>query len=207
MARPRKDQGCAEQRIIEAFWTVLETTPLRSISVRAIVDTAEVNRGTFYYYFADIDALIGRALEQEFLGENSIMHDLLLLVSGSIDQIPPEKFNRYLKKTAMFVRQGGGPRVSNAIVEKAERIWQATLCPNGEAVNQQTRMFIRYNMHGIIGLITSLAGEGETPALRDITDFQKWNAQRSLENICELQGIDKAVVLDRLSAALSLSRK
>lgn len=58
MARPKKDtELCAERRILDAFWHVLESTPLRCVSVRTVAQAAEVNRGTFYYHFKSVDAL------------------------------------------------------------------------------------------------------------------------------------------------------
>ena len=47
MARPRKDQGdCAEQRIKNAFWTLLEQHDLKDITVSMITSKANCNRGT-----------------------------------------------------------------------------------------------------------------------------------------------------------------
>lgn len=49
MARPRKDQGdCAEQRIKDAFWALLEQNDLKDITVSMITSKANCNRGTFY---------------------------------------------------------------------------------------------------------------------------------------------------------------
>lgn len=207
MARPRKDECCAEERIIDAFWSVLETTPLRSISVRAVVEQAEVNRGTFYYHFADIDSLVHRALEREFVEKHSIIHEMLLLASGDIDRIPPGEINRHLNKTALLIKQGGSSRVTDEIMHITENIWQAALCPNGEPIKYQTRMFIRYNINGVVGMLTSFVrdADDESPLPQELLDFQKWNARRALESICELQGIDQQTATDRLTAALSLS--
>ena len=47
MARPRKDQGdCAEQRIKDAFWALLEQNDLKDITVSMITSKANCNRGT-----------------------------------------------------------------------------------------------------------------------------------------------------------------
>lgn len=205
MARPKKDQEiCAEERILAAFWELLEDMPLRAITVRTIVEKAGVNRGTFYYHFADLDALTHRAIERELFEKHSIMHEILLLVSGAIDQIPPDDISQHIDKTALLIRQGGGKRVTDEVLAMAERIWQAALCPNGEALSEQTLMLVRYNIHGIIGLFSSLSYNENTPS-QEALSFQKWSATRTLEGMCELQGVNKEIVIDRISAAMSLS--
>ena len=58
MARPRKDAdvACARQRIVDAFWQLLQDRPAHEIVVGAVADAAHCNRGTFYYYFPDMEA-------------------------------------------------------------------------------------------------------------------------------------------------------
>ena len=57
MARPKKsNQPSVRDRMIEAFWQLLEDNQLHEISVGMIVAKAGCNRGTFYYHFADKDA-------------------------------------------------------------------------------------------------------------------------------------------------------
>lgn len=59
MARPRKDadEPGARERIADAFWELLECTPRSAMTVGAVVKAAGCNRGTFYYYFSDLDVL------------------------------------------------------------------------------------------------------------------------------------------------------
>ena len=95
VARPKKDtELCAERRILDAFWHVLESTPLRCISVRTVAQTAEVNRGTFYYHFKSVDALVDRAIESELLERHSIVHEVLLMTTGEIDRMPLDSMQR-----------------------------------------------------------------------------------------------------------------
>lgn len=208
MARPKKDQeACAEERLIDAFWGVLETTPLRSMSIRTIAEHAGLNRGTFYYHFDDIDALTHRALEREMLERHSIMHEMLLLVSGAVDQIPPAEVARHMDKTALLIRQGGSDRVANEILGIAMRIWQAALCPTGEPLEERTQLLIRYNIYGIIGLFSSLARDGQIMPSQEALEFQKWNAKKTIASMCEAQGIGQDLAIERLAAALSLSNR
>ena len=64
MARPKKsNQPSVRDRMIEAFWQLLEDNQLHEISVGMIVAKAGCNRGTFYYHFADKDELMLAALK------------------------------------------------------------------------------------------------------------------------------------------------
>lgn len=130
MARPKKDtELCAERRILDAFWHVLESTPLRCVSVRTVAQTAEVNRGTFYYHFKSVDALVDRAIESELLERHSIVHEVLLMTTGEIDRMPLDSMQRHIERTVLLVRQGGGEHVMNVVLGIFRNIWRAVLCP------------------------------------------------------------------------------
>ena len=194
MARPKKDtEICAERRILDAFWHVLETTPLRCVSVRTVAQAAEVNRGTFYYHFKSVDALVDRAIESELLEQHSIVHEVLLMTTGEIDRMPFDSMQRHIERTVL-----------NVVFDIFRNIWRAVLCPNGEALSPQVEMLIRYNVHGILGLYSSLAQNEDGFPSEEALEFQKWNARRTLGDMCALQGIEQGVVLDRLLAALSM---
>lgn len=65
-------------------------------------------------------------------------------------------------------------------------------------------MLIRYNAHGILGLYSSLAQSEDGFPSEEALEFQKWNARRTLGDMCALQGMEQGVVLDRLLVALSM---
>lgn len=132
------------------------------------------------------------------------MHEVLLMTTGEIDRMPLDSMQRHIERTVLLVRQGGGEHVMNVVFDIFRNIWRAVLCPNGEALSPQVEMLIRYNAHGILGLYSSLAqSEGGFPS-EEALEFQKWNARRTLGDMCALQGMEQGVVLDRLLAALSM---
>ena len=57
--------------IMEAFWTIYQTTPIDKISVKAIADVAHIHRSTFYRYCTDIYQVLNE-LEQEVMEEISL---------------------------------------------------------------------------------------------------------------------------------------
>ena len=52
--------------IKEQFAAILTTTPLNKVTVKEICERAEINRATFYRYYADPYDLLEK-MEQEFL--------------------------------------------------------------------------------------------------------------------------------------------
>ncbi len=79
MARPRKDQGdCAEQRIKDAFWALLEQNDLKDITVSMITSKANCNRGTFYYHFNSLEELVDAIITDELFINSSVPRALFL---------------------------------------------------------------------------------------------------------------------------------
>lgn len=54
-----------KKAIMESFTKLLEQKPLDKITVKDIVEDCDINRGTFYYYYPDIYALVEDIFEGE----------------------------------------------------------------------------------------------------------------------------------------------
>ncbi|OZG60196.1 AcrR family transcriptional regulator [Bifidobacterium lemurum] len=76
MPRPRKDSGLpsAQERMEQAFWTLLERHPYSQISMKEVTRLAEVNHNTFYYHYSGLDELAESAMQ------HSIPHELVAAV-------------------------------------------------------------------------------------------------------------------------------
>ena len=63
MARPKyeHDEQTAKDRIVEAFWRMVEDGPYEKIGVRGLVRESGVNKNTFYYHFEGIGDLARQA--------------------------------------------------------------------------------------------------------------------------------------------------
>ena len=61
-----------------------------------------------------------------------------------------------------------------------------------------------FTVCSILGLYSSLAQSEDGFPSEEALEFQKWNARRTLGDMCALQGMEQGVVLDRLLAALSM---
>ena len=51
--------------IIDAFWTLLNEKSLDKITVKDVIELAEINRNTFYYHFEDLYALLYTVFREE----------------------------------------------------------------------------------------------------------------------------------------------
>ena len=51
--------------IIDSFWTLLREKSLDKITVKVVIEAAEINRNTFYYHFEDLYALLDTIFREE----------------------------------------------------------------------------------------------------------------------------------------------
>ena len=156
MARPRKsERDAAGIRLANAFWTLLEHHRLANITVGMVAEQAELNRGTFYYHFKSMDDLIDRAIEDEVLGNESVMQNVFDLIAGSstVDSLET-LINRKTDRFALLINQGGMDLFSVKIKRLVFATWKAILCDDGEELAPNTRLIIEYSTSGIIGIIT-----------------------------------------------------
>lgn len=62
---------CGE-RIKNAFWELLEENDLKHITVNTVTQKAHCNRGTFYYHYESLDALLCTVIEEELLSSKGL---------------------------------------------------------------------------------------------------------------------------------------
>lgn len=134
MARPRKSERDATGiRLANAFWTLLEHHRLANITVGMVAEQAELNRGTFYYHFKSMDDLVDRVIEDEILGNESVMQNVFGLIAGSstVDSLET-LINRKTDRFALLINQGGMDLFSVKIKRLVFATWKAILCDDGE---------------------------------------------------------------------------
>ena len=76
-----------KRRLHAALVALLEQKPLREITVRELVDRAGISRGSFYFHYRDLDALMAE-LEQEHLHQLERLMDALMPSIGQ-HSMPP----------------------------------------------------------------------------------------------------------------------
>lgn len=208
MARPRKsERDTADIRLANAFWALLEHHRLANITVGMVTEQAELNRGTFYYHFKSMDDLVDRAIEDEVLGNGSVLQNMLSLVAGSSTAIGFEAFTKHdMEKIVLLIKQGGIDSFSIKVKRLMFGTWKAILCDEGEELSQSTRMIIEYSTSGVIGIIAygALHESGEAPP-DFFLSFAKNNSDFLVRQIGIAQGIPHEAVLERVRATLRIA--
>lgn len=213
MARPKKDANCVEarQRIIDSFWALLEGHRLNEITIGMVVEQAQCNRGTFYYHFADLDALVHETIERELLIERDIPGMIFDLACG-IDESPSQSLgdSSELYRLSLLMDRGGLDLVTAEAKRTIVGMWTALLAPGEAHLPESTREIIEYFTTGTLGLIAyrfSRSQEGRGDAIDPATDeFLKQNAVFVVGQIARTQGMTSADVLARLHMASCLMR-
>lgn len=208
MARPRKsERGTADIRLANAFWALLEHHRLANITVGMVAEQAELNRGTFYYHFKSMDDLVDRAIEDEVLGNGSILQNMLSLVAGSSTANGFEAFIKQdIERIALLIKQGGMDSFSIKIKCLMFGTWKAILCDEGEELSPSTRMIIEYSTSGVIGIIAYGALHGSGEVLSEFfPSFAKSNSDFLVRQIGIAQGIPHEAVLERVRTTLRIA--
>lgn len=125
MGRPRKDSAepGARERVIDAFWELLEKQPYESITVAALIRKAKVSPTTLYYHFDSYHAVVQAALD-ETLDPGLLPH----LVSGGIfsdaDDAPTTAVR--LSRIVLFASDESG-KLPSLLKDALLRTWLETL--------------------------------------------------------------------------------
>lgn len=63
--------------IVNAFWTIYQTTPIDKISIKNVADAAHVHRSTFYRYFTDIYDVLNEL-------ETTVMEEITVTIQTKV---------------------------------------------------------------------------------------------------------------------------
>lgn len=163
MARPRKDaEGPgARERIMNAFWDLLAQMPRSAITVGTVVEAARCNRGTFYYYFSDLDELAETAAREEFFADDSLVRAIFgTLVEGDAGPLQRRVPRRRLQRMSVAVRAGERHLVERTVHDEVVKRWESCLCEEGEHLDSSARFAIQFMVGGMLGFIAEVSERG-----------------------------------------------
>ena len=152
------------RRLRESFLQLLAEKPIHEISVKELTELADINRGTFYFHYQDIYALL-HAIEDEFF----VQFDRTLRES----EMAPDTLQypylhavfSFLGENQNFCRIMLGPHGDMQFVERVKQrvdaqcsyFWRI-LAPDADP--QRFGMYNAFIINGCIGLIQEwLSGE------------------------------------------------
>ncbi len=210
MARPRKDQAepTATERIKEAFWELLEENDLKHITVNMITQKANCNRGTFYYHFDSLDALIYAIIEEELLSAGGLPRDLFGLLNNEERTLRDICLTQRIQRFGLMMKQAGEECVGTKVKTLVAKMWEAILCPNeGEELTENSRVMIEFSISGLIGVIDYLYREGrlvEDVFPAEASLYLKENARFLFVRISQAQGISLTELEQRMALFLKM---
>lgn len=196
MARPRKDQvePLASERIKNALWRLLADHDLKDITIGMITNEARCNRGTFYYHFESIDALLYAIIEEELLRTPGLPLDLFLLFCDEGEEKAEscamlERSRRF----GLIMQRAGHEYIGHKVKAVVVGLWRAILCDGGDCLTEETRVLIEFSVSGIIGSIDYLYREGlleGDEALGYLTNIVRNTSCYLMQRIGEAQNLE-----------------
>ena len=93
-----------KQRLYEALIHLLQQKSLREITVRELTELAGISRGTFYFHYADIYALMEQMESVQLARLESLMDNLIPNISR--EDVPPGILPGYDAAKAAVYRKG-----------------------------------------------------------------------------------------------------
>ena len=197
MARPRKDLAdpTALKRIEDSFWELLEENDLKRITVNMVTEKAGCNRGTFYYYFDSMDALLSHLVERDILSPGGLTRDLFsLLVNSEYSvELLSQKMPVRMQRFGLLLQRAGEQRVGNQAKRTLLQMWEGILCPReDDELTEASRVTIEYGIGGIISVIDYLYSENKLDGgvfSEKAAELLQNHARYMLRRLSEAQGV------------------
>lgn len=206
MARPRNNaqEPPATERIMAAFWHLLEDHAVKDVTISMVAAEAGCNRGTFYYHFSDMDDLMFRCIENELMGdgEDSYAFAIFRLLTKPSSELLMEPAQRQMaRKLCLLVSQGGMEIVDSKMKAIIFRMWRDILCDEGQELSFESLLIIEYSVSGLIALfnlVYRMETKGEPlPESVDMEVFQSI-ARIQLARLASCENVELPEMLMRL---------
>ena len=172
-----------KRRLREGLLQLMEARPLQEISVKELTELVDVNRGTFYFHYPDLYALL-RDMEQDFFEAFSrTLHESLPRGEAAYHYL--ETVFSFLGENASFCRIMLGPygdmqfvnRVKALVNDTISFFWQMK---EHDADPSKDEMYNVFIINGCIGLIQKWLDD---PGRTSPADMAKLAATIVLESV------------------------
>lgn len=166
------------------FVTLLKQKPINKITVKEICDMAEINRATFYKYYADVYDLMDKIEEQ-------ILEDLQMVMQESIKDGVERTLVRILEK----MKEDGELYIAlfseNGDTDFSMRIFKMCYAEFGEYIYKefpqlsevQRAWIYIYTAQGSSGILNYWISDGMQESPKEISGFINQLITNTLKNI------------------------
>jgi len=144
-----------KQSMIDAFWVIAKKRGLNNVTISEITKYADLNRGTFYVYFSDMNDLLAQAEDEIFedlrskvwtISEGKNFADFQAVSAKVI-----EVFGRYDDKLFLLLGKDGDPQFLDHVRKEASTIFNAVM--KQEEENPYQDYIIAYVASAFTGLL------------------------------------------------------
>lgn len=162
-----------KQHIIDSFWFVAKTQGVKKVTVTAITKKAQINRGTFYVYFEDINDLIEQAEINFILELQSKIKESIADGSFSDMRIVTQKFielfTAHDEKFFILLGKNGDPEFLTRVRESAAELFKEMFAETQSA--PYNGYIISYASSAFVGLITYWQDSGRQISLNELAEL------------------------------------
>lgn len=146
---------------------LMQQKPVKEITVKELADLANMNRGTFYFHYTDIYALL-ETMEDEFFTEFDRVSSSQIKIGGAFEYLMA--IFDFLGANAEFCRAFLGPNGDTAFVERVKYLVDAkcsafwrNAAPQGS--QERFNLYNAFIINGCVGVIQKWleGGMKETP--------------------------------------------
>lgn len=160
-----------KQSLINAFWDIAEKRGLNNVTISEVTKRAELNRGTFYVYFTDIDDLLYQA-EQDIIADirsklASAIENEGILDLHSISTRVIEIFGLYDDKLFMLLGKEGDPMFLDLVRKEAASVFSTAF--KVPADNPYQDYVIAYITSGFTGILQFWHETGKELSLQELS--------------------------------------
>ncbi len=179
-----KSKGCenrsvknTKKRLREGLITLLREKPASEITVQELCSLVDINRGTFYYHYADIFDML-KKLEEDFFTEfNYIINDIKVSVLPDVDasNILTNVFSFFDENAVIceiMLGHNGDmafiQRLKKLVDDKCSDAWKAAGSLLGSA---EYELFNSFIINGYIGLLETWLKTGRKQPPEEMAHF------------------------------------
>ena len=156
-----------KRRLYEGLLTLMERKPIQEISVKELTELVDVNRGTFYFHYPDLYALLREMEENFFEAFRGTLHETIPTGSSAYHDYLGAVFS-FLDGNRSFCSIMLGPNGDMQFVERVKDLVDDTISyfwqmKEHDADPAKYEMYNVFIINGCIGLIQKwLSDPGRT---------------------------------------------
>ena len=160
-----------KQSMIDAFWVIAKKRGLNNVTISEITKYADLNRGTFYVYFSDMNDLLAQAEDEIFedlrskvwtISEGKNFADFQAVSAKVI-----EVFGEYDDNLFLLLGKDGDPQFLDHVRKEAANVFNAVM--KQEKENPYQDYIIAYVTSAFTGLLQFWHETGKEISLAELS--------------------------------------